>query len=174
MKTMSPPHPSLTPPETVLFIMGALGALGGLAALLRSSARLTIRSILSASLNSALLAVIIGALWWSRYGTANIYFLVGVATLAGFGGTASIQIALSVIRRFGRQVEDTKETQNHDLATNHHLSTGPSALPTPPQAVKCCPAGLWMQSSGPTGRRALGSPVDPDRAPGATTALNSL
>lgn len=71
-----------------------LASLGGLAALLRSGKKLTVRSVGSAMLNGGLIGLIIALVWWHRYGGADLYFLVGVSALAGFGGAETIRLAV--------------------------------------------------------------------------------
>lgn len=78
-----------------------IGALAGFASALRSAAVLTGRyvgsSVLTASL-TALLTCLIGHQYVKESG--NVYFLLGVSGLAGYGGATLLDSALAMLIRF--------------------------------------------------------------------------
>ena len=74
-----------------------LGALAGLAALLRSDANLTKRAIAAATLNSALFSGAIAALIFWKFGTNQVMLASGISILAGLGGNTAIGIVLQAL-----------------------------------------------------------------------------
>jgi hypothetical protein len=88
-------------PIQVFIAAAAIGGLAGLASALRTSVLLTGRyvgsSILTASL-SGLLTALIGHNYVRE--SANVYFLLGVSGLAGYGGATLLDAALAVLVKF--------------------------------------------------------------------------
>lgn len=79
----------------------ALSSFAGLAELLRSGRPITTRAVLSAMLNSGLIGLAIGLVWYHKFlGDGNVYFLVGVCVLAGLGGATFIDFAISSFTRW--------------------------------------------------------------------------
>ena len=77
----------------------SISSFAGLAALLRSGRKLDARAVASSMLNSGLLGLGIGFLWWKYYsGEQNVWFLFGVSLLAGLGGTTMVDFAVQVMR----------------------------------------------------------------------------
>lgn len=72
----------------------------GLAALLRSGAKLTSCNVCSSFLNSGILGLGISLLWYSKY-QEDVYFLVGICVLAGLGGMTTVDYVMSVLRKGG-------------------------------------------------------------------------
>lgn len=70
----------------------------GLAELLRSKQELTWRSVASATLNSGLFGLAIGAIMLQKFGTEHFNLIWGIATLAGLGGSALIDFAVELLR----------------------------------------------------------------------------
>lgn len=89
-----PPNPFS--PLLAALAMFPLGALAGLAALLRSEAELTRRAVMSATLNSALLSGAMAALIFWKFGDTQIWLASGISVLAGLGGNTAIGIMLQV------------------------------------------------------------------------------
>lgn len=75
------------------------GSLGGLAALLRTNKNLSWRNIVSAMLNSGIITLVIGLVWYKQYAETNLYFLLGVSLLAGLGGATTIDFVTLYIRQ---------------------------------------------------------------------------
>ena len=74
-------------PMHVFMASGGLSSFAGLAELLRSGRPITPRAVIAAMLNSGLIGLALGLIWYTYFlGMGNIYFLVGVCTLAGLGG----------------------------------------------------------------------------------------
>lgn len=82
----------------------AVSALAGLAALLRSGAKITPLGILSAVLNSGLLGLGIGLLWYTKF-RDNLCFLIGICLLSGLGGMTSVDFVLKAIRKGGFSIK---------------------------------------------------------------------
>lgn len=89
----------------------AVSALAGLAALLRSDQALTIKALASATLNSGVFGLGICLVWYTSY-RDNVHFLIGVCVLAGLGGQATIDFALSLVRKkLETRLSDTEEVK---------------------------------------------------------------
>ena len=70
-----------------------LGAMAGLAALLRSKQELTSRGVLAAFLNSGILAAAICALMFHRFPEA-VLLNIALSLLAGLGGNTAVGFAI--------------------------------------------------------------------------------
>lgn len=79
--------------------MVPLGALAGLAALLRSSEPMTPRAVAAALLNSGILAGALCALMF-HWLPGAILFNVGMSALAGLGGNTAVGFALKAWQSF--------------------------------------------------------------------------
>ena len=84
-------------PFGVFTASGGIASLAGLAALLRSGKPLTVRSVISAVLNSGIMGFAIAGLWYS-YFQGNTYFLIGMCALGGLGGTTFVDFAVQVLK----------------------------------------------------------------------------
>lgn len=83
----------------------SISSLGGLAALLRSGKKITVRAILSSMLYSGLVGLVIGLVWYRFLsGDENIYFLIGVSGLAGLGGATVLDFVVQVITKGGLNI----------------------------------------------------------------------
>ena len=92
-------------PLKVFYVAGSLSSFAGLAELLRSGRPLTPRAIIAAILNSGLIGLSIGLLWYHYFlGQGNIYFLIGVCVLAGLGGSTAIDFMLAAFKKGGIHV----------------------------------------------------------------------
>lgn len=92
-------------PTQVLAAAFAISSLGGLAGLLRSNAKLSIRSVVSAILYSGLMGLCIALLWYKYFdGDGNVYFLLGVSGLAGIGGTTVIDFIVQAVKKGGLNI----------------------------------------------------------------------
>jgi hypothetical protein len=74
--------------------------LAGVAALLRTSTKLTVRTVLSALLNAGALGAGLAMLLFTWLGD-NTWFLIGLCMLAGLGGMTALGFVLAVIRQGG-------------------------------------------------------------------------
>lgn len=92
-----------------------VAAFSGLAALLRSTEKVTVKGVLSAILNSGMLGAGIALLWYTQY-QDNVYFLVGVCLLSGLGGMATVDFVLTIFRRgaFGLGQGGFKDKESKD------------------------------------------------------------
>jgi hypothetical protein len=91
------PQQPLDPGYVFLLAFGT-SSLAGLAALLRSGQTISIRSLLSAWLNSGLLGLAIAFIWYNYFeGDQNPWFLLGVSILAGLGGYTVIDFVITLL-----------------------------------------------------------------------------
>lgn len=74
-------------------------SLSGLAALLRSGQKITLRNILSALLCTAMLGVAIGLIWYQAYPGTNVTFLIGISALAGLGGGSVVDFVVQLFTK---------------------------------------------------------------------------
>jgi hypothetical protein len=97
-------------PYYLLASLLAMGGLAGLASLLRSGAEdIRLRDVISAALNSGLLAMIVGALLFDRYGLTAVWWIVGIAIACGLGGTHMIELVIDVVKNYLRSsINDRK------------------------------------------------------------------
>lgn len=89
-------------------------SIGGLAALLRSGQRITWKQTISALLNSGMMGLIVATILWKRFAGEDLYLLVGVSVMAGFGGSTIIDFAMRVLKEkasrfFGISPDDPKD-----------------------------------------------------------------
>lgn len=77
-----------------------VAAFAGLASLLRTGAKLTTVSVISAILNSGLVGLGISLLWYTKF-QDNVYFLIGICVLAGLGGATTVDMILNSIKAGG-------------------------------------------------------------------------
>ncbi len=92
----------------------AITSFAGLAALLRSGKELTVRAIVSAMLNSGLLGLAIGMIWYKYYFSDNVWFLIGVSLLAGLGGMTVVDFLLQILRKGGIEIKFTPANKDKD------------------------------------------------------------
>jgi len=91
-------------------------SLGGLAALLRSGQSITWVQIVSAILNSGIMGFIVALVLWSRFAGQDIYLLIGISAMAGFGGTTVVDFSIKVLKKkasvlLGVDVEEEQEKE---------------------------------------------------------------
>lgn len=87
-------------PLRMLLVAFGLASFGGVAALLRSNQVITLRSFLSACTYSGLAGLVVSLLWFRYFDDeGNIYFLLGVAALAGVGGSTVLDFLLQSLLR---------------------------------------------------------------------------
>lgn len=105
--------PGLTPLQIILSSM-SISSFGGIAALLASKKELTLRSLVAATVYSAVMGTIIALLWMEEYGkSGNPWFLIGVAGLAGIGGINVIDLVVIAAKKSGlKLVLQPKEPEN--------------------------------------------------------------
>jgi hypothetical protein len=95
------PDPDQYDPMRLFGTTSALASFAGLAELLRSGRPITTRSVVSAMLNSGLIGLSIGLVWYHKYlGEGNVYFLIGVCVLAGLGGATFVDFASQLLRKW--------------------------------------------------------------------------
>lgn len=95
----------------------ALSSVGGLAAILRSKAKLTWRSVFAATLYSGLTGVTIALIWYNKYqADGDLYFLMGVSALAGIGGVNVVDFVLQLWKNSGlnfKVIVDQKKSEDN-------------------------------------------------------------
>lgn len=100
------------PPIWIALAMIPLGALAGLAMLLRSNEEITPRELAAAMLNSSLFSVVVFMICHNRLGDGGMEYLVGLSVLAGFGTNtllgAAIKSMESVLGRLFGLNDDKK------------------------------------------------------------------
>lgn len=87
-------------PLTLFVLSFLISSLAGVAALLRSSQELTVRTILSVILNTGILGLGISLLLFT-YFKDNAYFLIGLSVFAGLGGLTFVGFILQVFKQGG-------------------------------------------------------------------------
>lgn len=80
----------------VVLTMAGVGALAGVAALLRSKETLNARKLTAALLNSALFTAAISALMLHTYGLERLELNLTVSILAGLGGNTTLGIGINI------------------------------------------------------------------------------
>lgn len=85
-------------PLWLLLILGPIGSLAGVAALLRSGQKLDKRAFFSAVLNSALFAIVVAVGIYHYFGTDKIWLVIGLSILSGLGGVTLLDFSLSLLR----------------------------------------------------------------------------
>lgn len=89
---------SIKEPWWVFLSCFGMSSIAGLAQLLRSGQKLTVRTTASALLYSGMAGLIIGMLWFNYFdGTGNLYFLIGISGLAGIGSASVIDFLTQLI-----------------------------------------------------------------------------
>lgn len=104
-----PLDPSTDPSPLQIFISATIiGGLAGFASALRSTSILTGRYVGSAVLTAGLTGLITALIGHAYvHESNNIYFLLGVSGLAGYGGATLLDAALAVLIRFVGSKGDT-------------------------------------------------------------------
>ncbi len=98
-------------PLHVFMAAGGLASFAGLAELLRSGRPITWRNLVSASLNSGMIGLALGLVWYHYFlGQGDIYFLIGVCILAGLGGATMVDFILTIFKKGGINVNFTPPT----------------------------------------------------------------
>lgn len=90
-----------------------LSSSAGLAALLRSPAEISRRSVVSAALNSGLLGLAVSLVWYIKY-QDNLFALVGICLVVGLGGNTMVDFAISVLKQgglIGKILEGKKDAE---------------------------------------------------------------
>jgi len=99
-------------PLNVLGASSLIASVAGLAALLRSKQRLSVRNVLAAILYSAVAGLLIALLWYKKFGgdDGDLYFLMGVSGLAGAGGISILDLGIQALRSKGIIINIPSET----------------------------------------------------------------
>lgn len=105
----------------------SIASFAGLAALLRSKQALSIRNILSATMNSGIVGMIVGLTWYQLFdGEEHVLFMVCVSALAGLGGTSLLDFLLTVVQGRGLnitiQLPKKSDSRDRDDGENKHDS----------------------------------------------------
>ena len=95
-------------PISVFASAFTLASFAGLAALLRSGNQITLKTVISACLNSGILSIGIAMLWYTQF-SDNVYFLVGICTLAGLGGMTAVDFILTALKKGGFNISIGKD-----------------------------------------------------------------
>jgi len=111
-------------PTGVFLSAFAVSALAGLAALLRSTNKLTVLAVISAILNSGLMGLGISLLWYTKF-QDNIYFLIGICVLAGLGGMTTVDFVLTAIRKGGFSIKVGNDGKSVELPDNTEKKNEP-------------------------------------------------
>lgn len=83
----------------------SIASFAGLAALLRSKQALSIRNILSATMNSGIVGMVVGLTWYQLFdGEEHVFFMICVSALAGLGGTSLLDFLLTVVQGHGLNI----------------------------------------------------------------------
>jgi hypothetical protein len=82
-----------------------ISGLAGLAALLRTDRVLDWRKVSGAILNSGLLGVAMGLMWYKVFYPDNLWLLIGLTLLAGLGGMGVFGFFLELVRKGGIGVD---------------------------------------------------------------------
>lgn len=90
-------HNAPVDPLLLFVIVFLLTAVAGFAALLRSTLTLTIRNILTWTLNSGIAGLCLFWLWQKAYGD-DFWGLVGICALVGLGGLPLVEFVTNSIR----------------------------------------------------------------------------
>jgi hypothetical protein len=101
-------------PLWLLVILGPIGSIAGVAALLRSQSKLDRRAFFAALLNSGLLAVVVACGLFHYYGTQVVWLVISVSILSGLGGIALLDFILALARSVltawaGRYKDDSQD-----------------------------------------------------------------
>lgn len=107
-------------PYWVMIGIFVASCFGGLAALLRSEkVEMTPRRIVSAMLNSGFMSTIIALFMWSKYPDPHgpppndLFYLIAVSLLAGFGGALTVDILVQKLIRTLNIWQDKKDDADH-------------------------------------------------------------
>lgn len=104
-------------PIWVALAMMWLGALAGLAAFLRTTkpdAKITVRAIAAAMLNSALFCGAICTLMFHHFGAESLLLTIGVSILAGLGGNSAIGFVLQLLEFFAKRQAGMPDDDKRD------------------------------------------------------------
>jgi hypothetical protein len=74
-------------------------SVGGLAALLREGADITWRETFSALLNSGMMGCIVAMILWNRFQGDDLFLLIGISALSGFGGSTIVDFAIKALKK---------------------------------------------------------------------------
>lgn len=85
-----------------------VSALAGLAAFLRSPAKVTFRPLLTYFLNSGLLGLGISLLWFMKF-RDNLFFLIGICVISGLGGVTFVEYILLLFKQGGFSISINKD-----------------------------------------------------------------
>jgi len=108
-------------PLTLAITAAVVGALAGVAAVLRTSQALTWRILISAGLNSGALGAGMAMLLFT-YFKDNTWFLLGLCLLAGLGGMTLGGFILQIIKKGGIYVDVHLPQTKPEDHTNDHKS----------------------------------------------------
>ncbi len=93
-----------TPNPLWVFVTSfCVAAFAGVASLMRSGISLTWVRIISAALNSGLVGLAVSLMWYAKM-KDDVFFLVGVAAVAGLGGMTTVDFVVAALKRGGLNV----------------------------------------------------------------------
>ena len=104
-------------PLMIFSIAFVISALAGVAALLRSSQELTVRTVLSVILNTGIVGLGISLLLFT-YFKDNAYFLIGLCVFAGLGGLTFVGFILQVFKQGGINITVSPKGESEDEDVN--------------------------------------------------------
>jgi len=114
-------------PLTLFSMAFGLSSVAGLAAILRNGKVITLRLLISATLNSGLFGLGVAMVWYNFYGGAQYpWFMLGVSLLAGLGGASLMDFVYELFREsatsylgfvtagFAKRTHDALEGLEHE------------------------------------------------------------
>jgi hypothetical protein len=90
-------------PLTVFATAFVISSLAGMAALLRSTQELSVRTVLSVILNTGAMGLAISLVLFN-YFEDNAYFLFGLCLLAGLGGLTAVGFLIQIFKQGGVEI----------------------------------------------------------------------
>lgn len=102
--------------QYVVFISTfVVASLAGLASLFRSGELINRRNILTYALNSGILGLSVALLWYKKF-IEDVYFLVGLAIVAGLTGVKGVDLAIEMLKKAlgkfsGLEEKESKENK---------------------------------------------------------------
>lgn len=124
---VQPPLSAAVDPLLLFFIVFLLTAVAGFAALLRSTLALTVRNILTWTLNSGIAGLCLFWIWQKMYGE-DFWGLVGICALVGLGGLPLVEFVTNAVRGFitnaGGVLRGTSLDGKHPTERDRPADTG--------------------------------------------------
>ena len=90
-------------PVRVFCAIFGLSALAGISLVVSDKRKeCSVRALLGSFMVSGIIGLVIGLIWWSKFGNTDLYFLIGVSMLAGMGGNSTLGLLYIIfIRKLG-------------------------------------------------------------------------